>query len=400
MGGGGFVLPSYLCQRRSSLNPAGSAPRGAGTAGSEPVSRRVVLVSESAGLAAVLSRLLDRSDRLTRVATPGDLAGRVGPIDLVVLDVPAAGRRATCEQLRRRYAGPLIVLVDAGDEGRGLPADKGRTLLTRPFAAADLAAALRAAGAAGPAPAARAAVTPIGIAARRPEPTAAAPPRKAAAAADAQDAQDAQDAGDGEGSDGDDAQAARQGAWFTTVADEVRASGEAWKRAARIGPTMAAWATAGARRLPVPERATVLFGRLLHGLRTQRRLRLAAFGGLAVVAFLVAFAVAAQNRCGPGCASLGPSLTQPTVSSGASVLGDSTGSNPTASTVRGTGTTRGAGRTGGVVGGVVGTTTSTTRPPTTTTPRTTRTTRPPTTRPPTTVPPTTVPPTTVPPTTL
>ncbi|HYY78060.1 MAG TPA: hypothetical protein VFD04_02585, partial [Actinomycetes bacterium] len=106
--------------------------------------RRVVLVSESPGLAAVLGRMLDRNDRLTRIASPDDLADLGGTIDLVVLDVPAGGRAATGERVRRRFKGPLIVLVDAEDGGRGLAKDPARKLLVRPFAVTDLDAALRA----------------------------------------------------------------------------------------------------------------------------------------------------------------------------------------------------------------------------------------------------------------
>jgi hypothetical protein len=105
---------------------------------------RVLLLSESAGLAAILGGLLDGHDRLTRVGSLREAAdgGRLAGADAVVLDTPADGRATALEHLRRQYRGPLVVLVERGAEGGKLPPDQARTLLLRPFAADDLGAAL------------------------------------------------------------------------------------------------------------------------------------------------------------------------------------------------------------------------------------------------------------------
>jgi len=64
------------------------------------------------------------------------------PSDVVVIDVPAPDRWAACEQVRRHYRGPLIVLLGQGESGRALPPDHNRTLLARPFSIRQLSAAL------------------------------------------------------------------------------------------------------------------------------------------------------------------------------------------------------------------------------------------------------------------
>ena len=126
------------------MSSAGTVTRGDSRPGEVGPGRRLLLLSESAGLAAVLTRLLDRRDRITRTGWSAQATdeGGLGEADLVVLDVPRAGRAAACQQLRRRYHGPVVVLVERGDDGRGLPADQARTLLARPFSTDDLRAAL------------------------------------------------------------------------------------------------------------------------------------------------------------------------------------------------------------------------------------------------------------------
>jgi hypothetical protein len=105
---------------------------------------RVLLLSESAGLAAVLGRLLGGDEQLTqldslRAATEsGELANH----DAVVVDVPRRGRGTILEHLRRHYHGPLVVLVEWGADASDLPADEAMTPLARPFAADQLRAAL------------------------------------------------------------------------------------------------------------------------------------------------------------------------------------------------------------------------------------------------------------------
>jgi len=118
-----------------------------GSKGSRPGDlhrRRVLLLAESAGLAAVLNHLLDPADRLSRIGSLRELAETraLENTDVVVLDVPAEDRAAAVGQIRRRYLGPLVVLAARGENIGGLRLDDAATLLARPFSADDLGAAL------------------------------------------------------------------------------------------------------------------------------------------------------------------------------------------------------------------------------------------------------------------
>jgi hypothetical protein len=125
---------------------------------------------------------------------------------------------------------------------------------------------------------------------------------------------------------------------------------------------------------PRRSRLGLLLAGLVHGWRARRTVRIAGFAGLAAVAFLAAFALAAQGRCGPGCDALtgiiSPASTLPEVGS----------SGTPATTVRRlppstTTPTPGSG-VRGVPGGLLGSTTSTTHRATTTTRRSSPTSRP------------------------
>jgi hypothetical protein len=318
-----------------------------GTRGSRPGERhrrRVVLVAESAGLAGVLDHLLDPADRLSRLGSPRELADSrsLDRADMVVLDVPAKERAAAVGQVRRRYLGPLIVVVDRGAGAARLRLDDACTPLARPFSAQELAAAMAVPGrpAAGPRPAA---------------------------------------------------------------ADP--------KAAARQAPVRPAPATATGR-LSVIDRAQRLLVTLIQSWHAQRRVRVAGFSALALVAFTVAFALAAQGRCGPGCDAFTTGISSaPTIAQAESRAAPSTTApkRPTTTSAAppGTGGFRGisGGRLASTTSLKAGTTTddpavSRTTRPATSRPATTQSTRPPTTAPPTTTPPTTTPPpTTAPPTT-
>jgi hypothetical protein len=88
-----------------------------------------------------LLALLGEQRRVNVIGSPVELAK--GPAtDVVVVDVPAQDRWAACEQVRRHYRGPLIVLLGQGESGRALPPDHNRTLLTRPFSIRQLSVAL------------------------------------------------------------------------------------------------------------------------------------------------------------------------------------------------------------------------------------------------------------------
>jgi hypothetical protein len=144
---------------------------------------------------------------------------------------------------------------------------------------------------------------------------------------------------------------------------------------------------------------------LVEGWQTRRQVRVAGFAALAVVAFAVAFALAAHGRCGPGCDPLGTGLA-PTIASVGSRAPSSSGPrHPASTTIIRAGTPR--------TGAFLGTSgrrrasttsgrsaaTSTTRRPATTRPATTRPATTPSTVPPTTAPPPTQPPVTTTPTT-
>ena len=397
------------------MSSAGTVTRGDPRPGEARPPRRLLLLSESAGLAAVLTRLLDRRDRLTRTGWSREATdqGGLGEADLVVLDVPRTGRAAAFQQLRRHYQGPVVVLVERGDDGHALPADQARTLLARPFSADDLRAAL---GLPAP-PTGGVRGTPGGSpdgtgrrpTAIRPTQPAAVPAAKAALPA-------AKVAVPG----ATDAPATLAGKAPTLVAPPAGTGGVVsmfppagderpsrrvgavvdGKAAAQQAPPRPGAQPGGAPpETPRRNRLELLLAGLVHGWRARRAVRIAGFAGLAAVAFLVAFALAAQGRCGPGCDTLtgiiSPASTLPEVGS----------SGVSATTVRRlppstTTPTPGSG-VRGVPGGVLGSTTSTTRR-TTTTRGSSPTTRPttPTTTPTTatTLPPTTA--TTLPPTTV
>jgi hypothetical protein len=298
--------------------------------------RRVLLVAESAGLAAVLHHLLDPADRLSRIGSLRELAESraLEAADVVVLDVPPEDRVVAVGQVRRRYLGPLVVLVDRADGPGGLRPDAACRLLPRPFSAEELGAAL-----AGP--------TIPGAAPRILAPAAEA----AAAPADPVDPADP-------------------------------------KAAARRAPVQRAAATPRGQ-LDLVDRALRLLAGLTQGWQARRRVRVAGFSAFALVAFTVAFAVASQGgRCGPGCDAFGTGFSPaPTIAPASSLASSTTGAKrATSTTVRAGSPATGAFQ--GISGGRVAVT-STTRARVTTTTRRPATTRPATTRPATTRPATT-----------
>ena len=152
---------------------------------------------------------------------------------------------------------------------------------------------------------------------------------------------------------------------------------------------------------PLVERAQELLVALVEGYRDHRQVRVAGFAALALVAFTVAFALAAQGGCGSGCDPLGTGISPaPTIASVHS--GATPGPHPrrpTSTTILragtpGTGAFLGTSRQRATTSSEQGAVSTTTRRPVTTKPATTR---PATSR--STVPPTTAPPSTQPPTT-
>jgi hypothetical protein len=356
-----------------------------GTRGSRPGElhrRRVVLLAESASLAAVLNHLLDPADRLSRLGSLHELAESraLDSADVVVLDVPVEDRATAVGLVRRRFLGPLVVIVTRGDKVRGLGLDDASTLLFRPFWVEDLGAALAVTGR--PAAAPRATTASWGMALPPAEPgvpETAPVPRMAAARS--------------------------PGAWFDPTGAEappatpVASTGTGApvvdpKAAARQAPVRWAPAAPPGRLGPV-ERAQRLLATVTQGWQARRRVRVAGFSFFALIAFTVAFAFAAQSRCGPGCDAFGTVFSpEPTIAQSESRAPSTTGPKRSTTTAA-----PGDGAFGGIAGGGPGSTTTTTEPRATTTTRKPATTRPPTTRPATTQ--TTAPPTTTtaPPTT-
>ena len=121
------------------MTTAGTATRGARREVRPP--RRVVLLSESMGLAALLKYLLGASGTLTRFTGVREAADRDGlaDADTVVFDLPRDGADTTLAQVRHRYRGELIVLAERGDGRPEAAPDPAWTLLERPFSAVDLA---------------------------------------------------------------------------------------------------------------------------------------------------------------------------------------------------------------------------------------------------------------------
>jgi hypothetical protein len=91
-----------------------------------------------------LLALLGEERAVNVIRAPLELAKDGTPADVVVVDVPAEDRRTVCEEIRRHYRGPLIVLLDQRNNSHDLPPDRSRTLLARPFSMRELAVALAA----------------------------------------------------------------------------------------------------------------------------------------------------------------------------------------------------------------------------------------------------------------
>ena len=342
------------------MTTAGTMTRGAGPEVRPP--RRVVLLSESMGLAALVKYLLGASGTLTRFATVREADDRYGleDADTVVLDLPGEGADTTLAQVRHRYRGELVVLADRGHGRPEALADLAWTwtLLERPFSAVDLGTALGLPGVD--------AATALGPKAEpKPEPKADRyPPVEIRAARPIPPAL----AGTG-----------------VTAAAEVKA-------AARRSPSWTSFGATASTQAGLVERASRLLAALIQNWQARRRVRVAGLSVFALVAFTVAFALAAQGgRCGPGCDALGTVFSPgPTVAPAESRAPSTTGPkrSTTTTAVRAAGPV-GNGSFRGVSGGRVAQTTTTRRATTTTLKSSSGgspTTRPPTTRPATTTP--------------
>lgn len=340
------------------MSTAGTAIRGARREMRPP--RRVVLLSESMGLAALLKYLLGASGTVTRFTGVREAADHDGLLDAdtVVLDLPRDGADTTLAQVRHRYRGELIVLADRGRGRSHAAPDPAWTLLERPFSAVDLGTALGLPGldaATAPGPKADR-HPPVEIKTPRPLPAALASPAAGAAA----------------------------------PADV--------KAAAKRAPSWAPFAAAaGTAQAGLVDRVSKLMVALTQGWQAKRRVRVAGFSAFALVAFTVAFALAAQGgRCGPGCDAFGTVFSpDPTVAPAESSAPSTTGPKRATTTTAAKAGPGGTGAFQGVSGGRLATTTTSERRATTTTRKPSPGGAAPTTRPPTTTP-TTRPPTTTP----
>ena len=101
--------------------------------------RRVVLLSRDPGLASVTGRLLSNGDRIAHFRSAAELSNWSTPaVAAVVLDSQPQARRLSYKQVRDRYDGPLVMLLDKDERRPDLPPDGARQFLHRPFKAAEL----------------------------------------------------------------------------------------------------------------------------------------------------------------------------------------------------------------------------------------------------------------------
>jgi len=113
------------------------------TAGAVSLERRVVLLSRDNGLASVVGVALTNGDRVAHIRSTSELTDwSEDTVAAVVLDSRPELHRQGYKQVRDRYRGPLVMLLDRGERHPSLPPDGARRYLYRPFGAADVAAVL------------------------------------------------------------------------------------------------------------------------------------------------------------------------------------------------------------------------------------------------------------------
>jgi hypothetical protein len=114
-----------------------------GADGTVVVERRVVLLSRDAGLASTVGRLLSNGDHIAHFRSAAELADwSTQEVAAVVLDSQPNARRLGYKQVRERYDGPLVMLLDKGERPPDLPPDGARRFLHRPFQVAELSSLL------------------------------------------------------------------------------------------------------------------------------------------------------------------------------------------------------------------------------------------------------------------
>jgi hypothetical protein len=103
----------------------------------------VVLLSRDNGLASIVGLAVANGDRVAHVRSTSELTDwSEEAVAAVVLDSRPHLHRQGYKQVRDRYRGPLVMLLDRGERHPSLPPDGARSYLYRPFSAADVAAVL------------------------------------------------------------------------------------------------------------------------------------------------------------------------------------------------------------------------------------------------------------------
>src|SRR6266511_566140 len=99
------------------------------------------MLSRGGRLGTLAVQALGEGRSLSCLESPADLADWAHPpVDGVLLDFPRRQRGIVYRQLRQRYRGPVLALLDSGDDGGGLPSDRGPlAILRRPFSGEELA---------------------------------------------------------------------------------------------------------------------------------------------------------------------------------------------------------------------------------------------------------------------
>src|ERR671930_2287566 len=104
------------------------------------VERRVVVLSRTGRLGTLAAQALGDTRSLACFESPIDLADWARPpVDVVLMDFPRRDRGIVYRQLRQRYRGPVLALLDSGDDSGGLPEGRGPlATLQRPFSGEEL----------------------------------------------------------------------------------------------------------------------------------------------------------------------------------------------------------------------------------------------------------------------
>src|SRR6266487_1618050 len=103
------------------------------------VPRHVVLLTRDASLVVAVKALLGDEDRVSELESPQELppVGEL-PVDAVVIDLPSASRKASIERVRGRFSGPLVVLLEHGEDPAKARITYRCSVLTRPFGMSQL----------------------------------------------------------------------------------------------------------------------------------------------------------------------------------------------------------------------------------------------------------------------